>query len=177
MQNQNIIQRVTQTIGSSVLGDRYSVKSQHWVHVDTLRMLAVLENNQGRNWKKKKIELLTHISTNDITKLNEIIHAGVKLFSTKIGVPWKNTNRNSKPRWKIRLEAQIRNLLQQAKTLRQTKNAKSSTIKTNNTTRENKSESAPLITKEGRLKRYRDKIKQYRQNKTFWNCTKNSTSK
>ena len=48
------------------------------------------------------------------------------------------------------------------------KKKKSNTIKTNDTTRENKSE--------GR-QRYRDRIKQYRQNRTFQNDKKNSTSK
>ena len=69
-------------------------------------------------------------------KLNWLIYAGAKLVCYKIGVPQKNTNRNSKPGW----EMLIRNL-QQAKKLRQKKNAgtcwdekKKATSKTNNTT-------------------------------------------
>ena len=40
----------------------------------------------------------------------------------KIGVPQKTTNENSKPGWEIQLETLIRNLLQQAKMIRQRKN-------------------------------------------------------
>ena len=64
---------------------------------------------------KKISELLKHISKNNITKLNELIYAGAKLICEKIGLPFKNTNRNSKPGWEIRLEMQIRNQRQQAK--------------------------------------------------------------
>ena len=55
-------------------------------------------------------------------ELNELIYAGVKLVGEKIGVPRKNTNRNLKPGQDIRLEIQIRDQRQQAKTLRE-KNA------------------------------------------------------
>ena len=92
-------------------------------------------------------ESFTHISTNNITKLNWLIYAGAKLVNEKIDVLQKNTNRNSKPGWEITLEIQIRNL-QQAKMKRQKLNAgtcwderkKSNTSKTSNTTRGNKSE-------------------------------------
>ena len=58
--------------------------------------------------KPKKInELLTHISTNNITDLKEQIYAGVKLVYDKICIPRKTTNRNSKPGWEIRLETQV----------------------------------------------------------------------
>ena len=46
----------------------------------------------------------------NITELKELIYAGAKLVCEKVGVPVKNTRRNSKPRWKIRLETQLRNL-------------------------------------------------------------------
>ena len=55
---------------------------------------------------------------NNITELDVSIYAGVKLVFVKTGVSLKNMNRNSKPRWKIRLETQIRNLCQQAKMVR-----------------------------------------------------------
>ena len=106
-----------------------------------------LESSQGRNWKDKL--LLTHTPTNNITELNELIYAGTKLVCTKIGVPRKNTDGNSKLGWKIRLETQIRNLRQQVKMLKQTKKAKicwdekekkNNTFKTNDATQGNKSE-------------------------------------
>ena len=62
--------------------------------------LSLLRN---QDWRPVKAEteqinkLLTHISMNNITKLNEQIYAGKKLVCDKIGVPLKNTNRNSKP--------------------------------------------------------------------------------
>ena len=46
----------------------------------------------------------------NITELNEQIYWGAKLVSDKTGVPLKNTNKNFKPGWEIRLETQIRNL-------------------------------------------------------------------
>ena len=33
----------------------------------------------------------------NITEVNELIYAGVKLVSEKIGVPHRNSNRNTKP--------------------------------------------------------------------------------
>ena len=102
---------------------------------------------QLRQKLKKINELLTHISTNNPTELNELIYTGEKLICSKIGVLRKNTDRNSKPRWETRLETQIRNLRQLAKVLRQMNNAriyrdkkKKNTIRTNDTTQGNKSE-------------------------------------
>ena len=40
-----------------------------------------MENSQRRNGKTN--ELLTHISTKNVTKLNELIYAGAKLISEK----------------------------------------------------------------------------------------------
>ena len=45
--------------------------------------------------------VLTYISTKNITELNELIYAGVKFVSEKIGVLFKSTYKNSKPRWEI----------------------------------------------------------------------------
>ena len=47
---------------------------------------------------------------NNVMELNKQIYAGVKLVCEKIGVLLKNTNKNSKPGWEIRLEIQIRKL-------------------------------------------------------------------
>ena len=60
---------------------------------------------------------------NNITELNEQIYAWEKLVCDKIGVLLKNTSINLKPGCEIRLETQMRNLRQQAKTIRQRENA------------------------------------------------------
>ena len=67
---------------------------------------------------QKVNELLTYISTNNIKELSELIYAGAKFVWDKIDVPLKNTNRNSKPGWEIRLEREIRNLRQQVKIIK-----------------------------------------------------------
>ena len=60
---------------------------------------------------------------NNITELNELIYAGAKQVSDKIGIPpQKDMNRNSKPGWNIRLETQIKNLRKQAKRIKERKN-------------------------------------------------------
>ena len=41
----------------------------------------------------------------NITEINELFYAGAKLVRDKIGVPLENPNKNTKPRWEIRLEA------------------------------------------------------------------------
>ena len=62
-------------------------------------------------YSNRKInKLLTHMSTNKITELNKLIYTGAKFVCDKITVSVKNTKRNSKPRWKLRLEMRIRNL-------------------------------------------------------------------
>ena len=55
---------------------------------------------------EKTNQVLTYISTNNITELNELIYAGVKLVCEKIGIPSKNKKKKSKPGWEIRLETQ-----------------------------------------------------------------------
>ena len=59
-----------------------------------------------------------HILTKNITELDELIYAGMKLVFDKFDVPLKNKNTNSKPGCEIRLERQIRNHRQQAKIIR-----------------------------------------------------------
>ena len=53
-------------------------------------------------------KILQHNQTNNITKLNELINAGETLISDRIGIPLKNTNRNTKPGWEMRWEGQIK---------------------------------------------------------------------
>ena len=49
-------------------------------------------------------QVLTYISRNNITELNEVIYAGAELVCEKIGIPSKNTKEKSKPGWEFRLE-------------------------------------------------------------------------
>ena len=49
-------------------------------------------------------QVLTCISTNNITELNELIYAGSKLVGEKIGIRSKIMKEKSKPGWKFRLE-------------------------------------------------------------------------
>ena len=64
---------------------------------------STLPSIRSQDWKTVKSEtgkvndLLTNIPTNDITELNDFIHAGAKLVREKIGVPLKTTDRKSKP--------------------------------------------------------------------------------
>ena len=58
-------------------------------------------------------KLIPNISTDNITKLNELVFAGAKLIGDQIGVSLKNPIRNSKPGWEIRLEWEIKKLQQQ----------------------------------------------------------------
>ena len=77
--------------------------------------------HRNQDWKGLKIEiekvnkLSTNISTDNITKLKELIYAGVKLIFDKISIPLENRNKNTKRRWEIELEELIKKLRQQAK--------------------------------------------------------------
>ena len=61
---------------------------------------------------EKVNKVLQHISTDNITKLNELIYAGAKLISNKIGILLRNPNRNTKPGLEMRLEGQMKKLKQ-----------------------------------------------------------------
>ena len=83
--------------------------------------LPPLRNIEWRTVKaktKKVNQVLTYISTNNITELNELIYAGVTLVCEKNGIPSKSTKEKSKPRWEFRLETQIKNLRKQAKMIK-----------------------------------------------------------
>ena len=92
---------------------------------------TALPSLRNQDWKTVKAEtekindILSNISTNDITELNDLIYAGAKLVCENVGFLLKNTKRKSKPRGKIRLETQLRNLRQQVKMLRQKENMRS----------------------------------------------------
>ena len=71
----------------------------------------------------------------------------------------------SKPGWEFRLETQIGNLRKQLKALKQKKNAKINRNRKEKITQEKLEEIyQKVLAKEGRLKRYRQRVKQYRQN-------------
>ena len=129
-------------------------------------------------WRTLKIEMntinqvLPYISTNNITELNELTYAGVKLVCEKIGIPSKSTKKKSKPGWEIQLETQIKKSTktgQNEKTKRHwnmwEQKGKGNMRKNNSTTWGNKPES----TGKRRFKRYRQRVKQYRQNRTSQN--------
>ena len=46
-------------------------------------------------------QILTFISTNNITELNELLYAGAKLVCEKIGIPTKSTQKKIKTRMGI----------------------------------------------------------------------------
>ena len=57
-------------------------------------------------WRTVKTEtennqVLTFISTNNITKLNKLIYAGAKLVCGKIGITSKSMKKKSKPGFEI----------------------------------------------------------------------------
>ena len=74
----------------------------------TLPPLRKTERRIVRVETNKVNQLLTYISTNNITELNELIHAGAILVREKIGIPSKSTKEKSKPRWGFRQETQIK---------------------------------------------------------------------
>ena len=60
-------------------------------------------------------QVLTCISTNNITELNELIDAGAKLVCKKIGISSKMTKEKSKPGWEFRQETQKKKPMKAAK--------------------------------------------------------------
>ena len=106
--------------------------------------------------KMNKINLvLPYISMNNITKLHELVYAGVKLVCKKIGVPSKI---------KIRMEnspgnLDKKNLRKQAKMIKQTKETGICRDKKEKATQEKitiqlEEINQKVLVKEGRLKRY-----------------------
>ena len=90
---------------------------------------------------------MQHISTDNITAMNELIYAGSKLVSNENGIPLRNPNRIIKPGWEMRQKGQIKQVWK-AKLLCEVKQRnqmarkdprKTTTDKSDNTTRRNKS--------------------------------------
>ena len=129
---------------------------------------TALPSLRNQEWKTVKSEtekinnLLTNILKNNIADLNNLIYAGAKLVCEKVGLFLKNKNKMAKLGWEIRLEKQFRNLWQQAKMIRQKKIWDVAT-------KRKKQHNYNKKMKDGRLKRYHDRTKQYRQNRTFQN--------
>ena len=79
---------------------------------------TVLLSLRNIEWRTVKTEtnkinqVLPYISKNNITELNELIYAGAKLDSEKIGIASKRTKGKSKLRWEIRLKMQIKKITQ-----------------------------------------------------------------
>ena len=69
-------------------------------------------------------KLLSNILKRFITKLNELIYAGVRLVYNKICILMVNSNRNRKRWWEIRLERLIKKLTQQYKVQKKKKTQK-----------------------------------------------------
>ena len=138
--------------------------------------MTILPSLRNQDWKIAKAESekkLTIISTNNITEINELIYAGTKSYRDKIDIPVKNTNRNLKTRWEIRLEKDIRNLWQQAKMITKRENAGIWLDEKRKPTQPSKPSIKlediyqKMLANEGRLRIYIYKIKQYTQNRTF----------
>ena len=69
-----------------------------------------LRNEYCKNVKiqtKKVNKLFTNIPTANITEQKELIYAGEKQVRDKIGVPQRNTFKNTKPGWENRQEGLI----------------------------------------------------------------------
>ena len=148
--------------------------------MELCRKKLALLSLRNKDWKKVKAETekindsLTKIPTNNTLELNDLINGGGKLVCGKIEVLWKNTKKKSKPRWEIRLETQVRRLRQRAKILNQMENKRLFSEKQRKSRRleqniQLKEINQKVLSKEERLKRYRDRAKQYRQNRTFQN--------
>ena len=101
----------------------------------------------------------------------------------KLGSPQKAQGKKSKPGWEIWLETQIKkNLRKQAKMMKQREDAGIHRNKKEKATQEkitiqHEEINQKVLVKEGRLKRYQQRIKQYRQNRIFQNNERKILSK
>ena len=129
-------------------------------------------------WKTLKIEtnkinhILPYIPTNNITELNDI-NAGAKLICENIGIPSKSRKKQQKLGWEIRLESQIKK--QTTKTIpnneerRWNKRGWRRNGQHGEKTVQLEEINQKILAKEVRLMRYRQRVKQFRQNRTFQN--------
>ena len=173
--NQNLAQPTLKT-QELTPEQRMDIELVQQIMADEKSKLPSLRNIE---WKKVKKEtekinkILMNIPTNNITELNNLIYAGAKLVCDRIGAPLRNTNRetnrNTKAGWEFRLEEQIKQLRQQTNTL----NRNTNTHLAKKVKRQHQIKLEEVKQKisaiEGRLKRYRERTKQYKQNRTFQN--------
>ena len=142
---------------------------------------TTLPSLRNIEWRTHKIEInkikqvLLCISTNNITELNELINAGAKLVCERIGIPSKSRNK--------KIETRIGNSAGNAeeKSLKEkNRNDKTKERRWDMLIRKGKGNTGKItvqleqinqkvLVKEGRLKRCRQRVKQYRQNRTFQN--------
>ena len=106
--------------------------------------------------------ILPYIPTNNITELNELIYKGAKLVCENIGIPSKSTKKQSKPGWEIRLETQKKptKTSPNDKKGRCRNKREEGTGNTGKTTVQLEDIYQKVMAKEGRLKRYRQRVKQ-----------------
>ena len=139
---------------------------------------TILPSLRNIEWKTLKIEtnkiknILPYIPTNNITGLNELIYAGAKLVCENIGIPSKSTKKQQKPGWEIKLESQIKKTTKTSpndQERRWNKRGKKEQATRGKITVQLEEINQKIVAKEGRLKRYRQRVKQYRQNRTFQN--------
>ena len=126
----------------------------------TLPSLRNIEMGIVRAETNKVNQVLTYISTNNITELNELINARAKLLCEKIGISSKRKKEKSKPGSEFRQETQRK----QAKILKQKKDARTIRNRKGKTTLEKltiklKEINQKVLVKEGRLKRYWQRVK------------------
>ena len=131
----------------------------------TLLSLRNIEWRIVKAEKNKVNQLLTYISTNNITELNELIYAGAKLVFEKMRIPSKSRKEKLKPGWEFRLETQIKNLRKQGKMIKWKKDAGIIRNGKEKTTQEKftiqlEEINQKVLVKEGRLKRYLQRVKQ-----------------
>ena len=104
-------------------------------------------------------------------ELNELIYVAVELACGKLRVLQKNTSKHSKTGWEIRLETISDNKKKNARIYLDEK-SKATRLQQKVQLEEMNQK---ILAKEGRLRRCWDRIKQYRQNRTFQTMKERTT--
>ena len=73
---------------------------------------------------EKVNQLSTNIRTGNITEVKKLIYDGSKLVCDKIGVPLRETNKNTKLAWEIRLEGQVKKSVTKSESTKEGKHAR-----------------------------------------------------
>ena len=141
---------------------------------------TILPSLRNIEWKTLKIQtnkinhILPYIPTNNITELNELIYACAKLVCEKMGIPLKSTKKQSKTGIGNSTWNTNKKTTKTSQNDKKKRGAEISGNKKEQATQEKKivqleEINQKVLGKEGRLKRYRQRVKQYRQNRTFQN--------